>query len=44
MIRADLYKGKTHFSNFIEAARDAQPRKDEPGTVVDKGHVGKEKH
>ena len=41
MIRADLYKGKPFGKNFVEPARDAQPRKDDPGFVVDHGNVGK---
>lgn len=44
MIRCDLYKGgKARFggsSNFVEPGRDAQPRKDDPGVVVDHGNVG----
>ena len=40
MIRCDIHKGKLRFGNFIEAGRDAQPRKDE-GLVVDHGNVGK---
>ncbi len=46
MIRCDLYKGKSHRfggvggSNFVEPGRDAQPRKDDPGVVVDHGNVG----
>ena len=39
MIRCDIHKGKLRFGNFIEAGRDAQPRKDE-GLVVDHGNVG----
>ena len=42
MIRCDIHKGKLRFGNFIEAGRDAQPRKDE-GLVVDHGNVGKNK-
>ena len=42
MIRADLYKGK-QLSNFIEAGRDAQPRKDDPGFIVDHGNIGEQK-
>ncbi len=37
MIRANLYKGK-RLSNFID--RDAAPRKDDHGLVVDHGNVG----
>ena len=40
MIRCDIHKGKLRFGNFIEAGRDAQPRKDE-GLVVDHGNVGR---
>lgn len=40
MIRADLYKGKP-FNNFVEPGRDAQPRKDDRGFVIDHGNVGK---
>ncbi len=29
-----------HNNNFVEAARDAQPRTDDPGVVVDRGNVG----
>lgn len=38
MIRADLYKGK--LSNFIEAGRDGQPRKNDPGFILDRGNIG----
>ena len=41
MIRCDIHKGKLRFGNFIEAGRDAQPRKDDKGLVVDHGNVGK---
>ena len=41
MIRCDIHKGKLRFGNFIEAGRDAQPRKDE-GLVVDHGNIGKD--
>eukprot|EP00095_Tigriopus_kingsejongensis_P005848 maker-scaffold697_size109876-snap-gene-0.27 protein:Tk05848 transcript:maker-scaffold697_size109876-snap-gene-0.27-mRNA-1 annotation:"single-stranded dna exonuclease" len=39
MIRCNLYKGKS-INNFVEAARDAQPRKDEPSFVMDHGNIG----
>jgi alpha-N-acetylgalactosaminidase len=38
MIRADLYKGSKRLSNFID--RDAAPRKDDSGLIVDHGNVG----
>ncbi len=41
MIRCDLFKGK-RLSNFVEAAVDAQPRKEDKGLVLDHGHIGKD--
>ncbi len=42
MIRCNLYKGKRFAgNNLVEAGRDAQPRKDDAGVIVDKGNVGK---
>jgi len=44
MIRCDLHKGSKYGfgTNFVEPGRDAQPRRDDPGVVIDHGNVGKD--
>ena len=39
MIRCNIYKGKGQNDNFVNAGRDAQPRRDD-GFVLDHGNTG----
>ena len=39
MIRCNIFKGKIRNDNFVNAGRDAQPRRDD-GLVLDHGNTG----
>ena len=39
MIRCNIFKGKVRNDNFVNAGRDAQPRRDD-GFVLDHGNTG----